>query len=120
MSTLFGTLNAHLTADYTKQTSALRTNSALINRFDDEIKPLNLTPQVIVVDSTTVRLVAVSQRGRDHAPLFAALTEKGFKVGKAEKTTEQFFDGYAMWTADITSRSMSFCLRFYTEEDVSV
>jgi hypothetical protein len=119
MTSLYGTLIAHLAADYEKQTSALHKNTALINRFGEEMKRHDLAPHVNTVDSANIRFVGGSKRGRDNQALFDALKDSGYNIGAAEKTPQQFTDGYVMWLAPITSRALSFTLLFYTEEDVS-
>lgn len=117
--TLYGTLIGHLTREHEVHTSALNANVELINRFGDEMRLFNLVPHVRAQDRNSVACVAQCVRGRDHVPVLQALTERGYKVSTPAKLPHQFTDGYVIWRSQVTSRSMSFELVFYTLVDVS-
>jgi hypothetical protein len=119
MSTLYGTLIGHLTREHEVHTSALNANVELVNRFGDEMRLLELVPHVRAQDRNSIVCVAHCLRGRDHVPVLQALTGRGYKVGTAEKLPHQFNDGYVIWRARVTSRTMSFDLVFYTMVDAA-
>ena len=118
MST-FGKLMSHVSSEYFKQTSALRQNCDLVNRFGEAIAPFDLAPNVHSLDGETVMLSAASQRGRDHQALLSDLSKAGFRAGPITKLPTQFRDGYVMWTVDFNGGGLAFSLLFYVPEDVS-